>query len=193
MNLKEWAASQGIAYVTARRQYAAGTLPVPTYRLGRLIMVGEPLPAASAGVERVVVYARVSSADQGADLDRQVARVVTWATGQDLPVSQVVTEVGSALNGQRKKFLALLRDPTAMTIVVEHRDRFARFGAEYVEAALTAQGRKLLVVDPAEVDDDLVRDVTEILTSLCARLHGRAGADRARRAVEAAITQDPLS
>ncbi|WFE22436.1 hypothetical protein O7621_03550 [Solwaraspora sp. WMMD937] len=35
MNLKEWAASQGIAYITARRQYAAGTLPVPTYRLGR--------------------------------------------------------------------------------------------------------------------------------------------------------------
>ncbi|MCW3819189.1 IS607 family transposase [Micromonospora sp. DR5-3] len=191
MNLKEWAASQGIAYVTARRQYAAGTLPVPTYRLGRLIMVGEPLPAASARVERVVVYARVSSVDQRADLDRQVARVVTWATGQSLPVSQVVTEVGSALNGQGKKFLALLRDPAVTTIVVEHRDRFARFGAEYVEAALAAQGRKVLVVDPAEVDDDLVRDVTEILTSLCARLYGgRAGADRARRAVEV-VTKDP--
>ncbi|MFE9654566.1 IS607 family transposase [Micromonospora sp. NPDC006431] len=194
MNLKEWAASQGIAYVTARRQYAAGTLPVPTYRLGRLIMVGEPLPAASAGVERVVVYAGVSSADRRADLDRQVARVVTWATGRNLPVSQVVTEVGSALSGHRKKFLALLRDATVTTIVVEHRDRFARFGAEYVEAALTAQGRKLLVVDPAEVDDDLVRDVTQMLTSLCARLYGRrAAADRARRAVEAATAQDPPS
>ena len=134
MNLKEWAASQGIAYITARRQYAAGTLPVPTYRLGRLIMVGEPLPAApEAG--QVVVYARVSSADQRADLDRQVARVTAWATGRKLPVSRVVTEVGSALNGHRKKFLALLRDPAVSTIVVEHRDRFARFGAEYVEAA----------------------------------------------------------
>ena len=36
------------------------------------------------------------------------------------------------------------------TIVVEHRDRFARFGAEYVEAALAASGRRLLVADPAE-------------------------------------------
>jgi Predicted site-specific integrase-resolvase len=71
-------------------------------------------------------------------------------------------------------------------IVVEHRDRFARFGAEYVQAALAAQGRRLLVVDPAEVDDDLVRDVTEILTSLCARLYGpRAATDRVRRAVQA--------
>jgi predicted site-specific integrase-resolvase len=76
-------------------------------------------------------------------------------------------------------------------IVVEHRARFARFGAEYVEAALSAQGRRLLVVDPAEVDDDLVRDVTEILTSLCARLYGRrAAANRAARALAAMESAD---
>ena len=102
------------------------------------------------------------------------------------PVGRVVTEIGSALNGHRRKFLALLRDPSVSAIVVEHRDRFARFGAEYVEAALAASGRRLLVVDPAEVDEDLVRDVTEILTSLCARLYGRrAAANRAARAVAA--------
>lgn len=55
---------------------------------------------------------------------------------------------------------------------------------------LSASGRRLLVVDSAEVDDDLVRDVREILTSLCARLYGRrAAANRAARAV-AAIGQD---
>jgi predicted site-specific integrase-resolvase len=146
---------------------------------------------AVAKAGQVVVYARVSSADQEADLDRQVARVTTWANGQQLAVSRVVTEVGSALNGRRKKVLGLLRDPVVSTIVVEHRDRFAGFGAEYVEAALTAQGRRLLVVHPAEVDDDLVRDVTEILTSLCARLYGRrAAANRAQRAVNAATGAD---
>jgi predicted site-specific integrase-resolvase len=98
----------------------------------------------------------------------------------------VVTETGSALNGKRREFLALLRDPAVTTIVVEHRDRFARFGSEYIEAALSAQGRRLMVMDPAELDDDLVRDVTEILTSLCARLYGRrAAANRAARAIEA--------
>ena len=189
VNLKEWAASQGVAYVTARRQYAAGTLPVPTYRLGRLILVGEPL-AAATDTGLTVVYAQVSSAEQRRDLDRQVARVTEWATGQRLSVDRVVTEVGSALNGHRRKFLALLRDPTVTRIVVEHRDRFARFGAEYVEAALAAQHRALLVVDPTEVDDDLVRDVTEILTSLCARLYGkRAAANRAARAVAAATAE----
>jgi predicted site-specific integrase-resolvase len=55
---------------------------------------------------------------------------------------------------------------------------------------LSAPGSRLLVVDPAEVDEDLVGEVTEILASLCARLYGRgAAADRAARAVEA-ITGD---
>ncbi len=113
--------------------------------------------------------------------------MTAWATTQQIPVDKVVTEVGSALNGHRRKFLALLRDPAVTRIVVEHRDRFCRFGAEYVRAALAAQGRELVVVDAAEVDDDLVRDITEILTSMCARLYGkRAAANRAQRAVAAA-------
>jgi predicted site-specific integrase-resolvase len=175
--------------VTAYRWYREGKLPVPARRAGRLILV-DPSPAPET-VASVTVYARVSSADQKNDLDRQVARVTTWAAGEGMTVGRVVTEIGSALNGKRREFLALLRDPAVTTIVVEHRDRFARFGADYVEAALSAQGRKLLVMDPAEVDDDLVRDVTEILTSLCARLYGRrAAANRAARAVEAATRAD---
>ncbi len=190
MNLKQWAERQGVSYVTARRWFAAGTLPVHARRVGGLILVGEIPAPDSAG--SAVVYARVSSPDQKADLDRQVARVTAWATGQGIAVGRVVTETGSALNGKRRKFLALLRDPSVSAIVVEHRDRFARFGAEYVEAALAASGRRLLVVDPAEVDEDLVRDVTEILTSLCARLYGRrAAANRAARAVAAITAGDP--
>jgi predicted site-specific integrase-resolvase len=188
VNLKEWAAATGVSYTTARRWFEAGKLPVPARKVGGLILVGEPGTAPAPGM--TVVYARVSSADQEPDLDRQVARVTAWATGQGIAVDRVVTEVGSALNGHRRKFLALLRDPSVTVIAVEHRDRFARFGAEYVEAALLAQGRGLLVADPAEVDDDLVRDVTEILASLCARLYGRRAArNRAARAV-AALGQD---
>src|SRR5574337_307274 len=120
-----------------------------------------------------------------------VARVTAWATAEQIPDDKVVVEVGSALNGHRRKFLALLRDPTVSRIVVEHRDRFGRFGSEYVEAALAAQGRELVVVDAAEVDDDLVRDMTEILTSMCARLYGkRAAQNRARRALAAAAAED---
>ncbi|MDA8046764.1 MAG: IS607 family transposase [Actinomycetota bacterium] len=186
MNLAQWAESQGIARVTAYRWFRDGKLPVPARRVGGLILVDVP---GEGPAGQTVVYARVSSADQRSDLDRQVARVTAWATSQEMSVDRVVTEVGSALNGHRRKFLAVLRDPSVSRIIVEHRDRFARFAVEYVEAALEAQGRELVVVDPAEVDDDLVRDMTEILTSFCARLYGkRASANRARRVVEVAVS-----
>jgi putative resolvase len=105
---------------------------------------------------------------------------------QDLAVAQVVTEVGSGLNGKRPKLRRVLSDPDATVIVVEHRDRLARFGVEHLEAALSAQGRRIMVADPGETTDDLVRDMIDGLTSMCARLYGRRGArNRAMRAVTA--------
>ncbi len=83
--------------------------------------------------------------------------------------------------------MRLLADPTISTIVVEHRDRLARFGVEYLEAALRAQGRRVVVTDPGETTEDLVRDLVDVLTAFCARLYGRRSArNRARRALTAA-------
>lgn len=147
-------------------------------------LVDEPAVEASG---RVVAYCRVSSADQKPDLDRQIARVVQGATGLGFPVAEVVSEVGSGLNGRRPKLHRLLSDPSAAVIVVEHRDRLARFGVEHLDAVLSASGRRLVVLDPAESADDLVRDITEVLTAMCARLYGRrASKNRAARAVAVA-------
>ena len=148
-------------------------MPVPTHRVGnKLVLVGD-LESTQPKQGSTVIYARVSSSEQKSDLDRQAARVLIWATENGYKIDKVVTEVGSALNGHRRKFLALLGDLDVTTILVEHRNRFCRFGADHVEAALGAQSGQLVVVDSAEIDDDLVRDVTELLTSLCARLYGR--------------------
>jgi predicted site-specific integrase-resolvase len=186
MNLREWADLQGVHPQTAYRWFRAGTLPVPARKMGKLILVGD-LDAAAPRTGSTAVYARVSSADQRDDLDRQVARVCAWATTHGLSIDRIVTEVGSGLNGKRRKFLGLLSDATVTTIVVEHRDRFARFASEYVAASLDATGRRLVVVEATEVDDDLVRDMTEVLTSFCARLYGkRAAGDRAQKALVAA-------
>ena len=191
VNLREWALSQGVHPQTAYKWFREGKLPVPARKMGKLILVGDLADRPAQHRGRTVVYARVSSAEQKPDLDRQVARVISWGTEHGYEIGQVVTEVGSALNGKRRKFLALLEDSSATVVLVEHRDRFARFGAEYVSAALGAAGRQLVVVDDAEVDDDLVRDMTEILTSMCARLYGkRAAANRARRAVEIACADE---
>ena len=161
-------------------------MPVPTHRVGnKLVLVGD-LESTQPKQGSTVIYARVSSSEQKSDLDRQAARVLIWATENGYKIDKVVTEVGSALNGHRRKFLALLGDLDVTTILVEHRDRLCRFGANYVEAALGAQSGQLVVVDSAEIDDDLVRDVTELLTSLCARLYGRPlASNKAQKAIEA--------
>lgn len=191
MNLAEWAEKNGIARVTAYRWFRDGKLPVPARKVGGLILVDDVSDTDAVQRSLTVVYARVSSADQQPDLDRQVGRVTAWATSQGIMVDRVVTEVGSALNGHRRKFLGLLNDASVERIVVEHRDRFCRFGVEYIEAALAAQHRELVVMDLAEVDDDLVRDMTELLTSMCARLYGkRAAQHRAQRLAEAVIADE---
>ncbi|OAT69360.1 hypothetical protein AWB85_21600 [Mycobacteroides immunogenum] len=98
---------------------------------------------------------------------------------------------------QRVGRLILVNDAAAETAQHRRTAVYARVSSADqkadldVEAALAAQGRELVVVDSAEVDDDLVRDMTEILTSMCARLYGkRAAANRAKRAMTAAAVDD---
>ncbi|BBX72106.1 hypothetical protein MSHI_41100 [Mycobacterium shinjukuense] len=74
VNLADWAASVGVNRHTAYRWFREGALPVPAERVGRLILV-RTTPAGDAAAGGVVIYARVSSHDQRADLDRQVARL----------------------------------------------------------------------------------------------------------------------
>jgi putative resolvase len=185
MRLSQWAQQEGIHYQTAWKWFKDGTLPVNARQTATgTILVDVPVSTGGGGV---ALYARVSSSDQREDLERQVGRLAAWATSQGLAVSVAVAEVGSGLNGSRGKLKRLLADESVGTIVVEYRERFARFGVEYVEAALAAQGRRLLVVEERGVDDDLVRDITEVLTSMCARLYGRRSAKRrAERAITAA-------
>ena len=95
--------------------------------------------------------------------------------------------MGPSLNGNRRQLRRIIGYASVGAIIVEHRGRLCRLGFEYIEAALSARGCRILVVDDGEVEDDLVRDVTEVMTSLCARLYGRRSARRrAERAVAAA-------
>ena len=184
MKLSVWAKQQGISYQAAWRMYRDGKLPVPAEQLPTGTIILKPPKEEPTGV---AVYARVSSPDQRSDLDGQVARVVEFVTGKGWSVVRTVTEVGSGLDGHRPELMKVLADPSVAIVAVERRDRLMRFGAEYVESALAAQGRRLVVVDPGETKDELVQDMIEVLTSFCARLYGRRSArDRAERAVRCA-------
>jgi putative resolvase len=184
VKLAEWARVNRVHPQTAYRWFREDRRPVPARRLASGTIWVDAVPRAGGG--RAVVCARVSSHDRRAGLGRQVARLAEWAAGQGLAVAEVVCEVGSGVNGRRSKLRRVLSDPSVTVIVVEHRDRLARFGTEALDAALAAAGRRVLAADPGETGDDLVRDMTEVLTGMCAGLYGRRGArNRALRAVTA--------
>ncbi len=184
MNLTEWAKTQGIHRRTAYRWHEAGTLRVEVTRVNaRSLLIVQPTTTPTG----VGIYARVSSHDQKDDLARQVARMEQWARGEGLSVVKVCAEIGSGMNGQRPKIRRLLSDPAIGTIVIEHRDRLGRMNTELIESALAASNRRVVVIDDTEVEDDLVRDMTEVLTSFGARLYGRRGAqNRAKAALDRA-------
>lgn len=184
IRLTEWADRQGIAYITAFRWAHLGKVPgLHRAVSGRLFVEVPDLPTGTA----VALYGRVSSHDQTADLDRQMNRLRDFAASRGFTVAREVSEVGSGLNGHRKKLLALLRDQTVATIIVEHRDRLARFGVEYIEASLFAQGRHILVVNECEQKLDIVQDFVDLVTSMCSRIYGnRSAANRAKAAIAAA-------
>jgi putative resolvase len=182
MKLSVWAELQGISYKTAWRMWKAGSMPVRCEQLptGTVVVHVE---SKSSGV---ALYARVSSADQKNDLDRQLVRLTEYAISNKLVIVDAVKEVGSGLNGHRKSMLRLLGNAQVQVILVEHRERLMRFGFEYVEAALAAQNRRIMVMDPDEMKDDIVPDMTEVLTSMCARLYGKRSAQqRAEKAMAA--------
>jgi predicted site-specific integrase-resolvase len=188
MKLSEWAKLQGISYKTAWRMWRDERLPVPAEQLATgTVIIHQPVNAVNA----VALYARVSSSDQKSDLDRQLARLTEFAIAQKFSIIDAVKEVGSGLNGHGKGMMRLLRNPEAKIIVVEHRDRLMRFGFEYVESALAAQNRKVVVIESDEMTDDIVRDLHEVIVSMCARLYGKRSAkNRAQKAVDALLAPE---
>lgn len=190
MRIREWAEREGFHPQTVWRWCREGTMPVPFERTATgAVIVHDPkyenaTPATTGG--RTVCYVRISFADQKNDLQRQGDRLKAFAFNMGVDAPEVVTEVGSGVDDHRRKLNQLLADPTVTTIIVEHRDRLARINAGLVESVLEASGRRLIVVDDTERDDDLTCDMSEVLTLFCARLYDRKSAKRhAQQALEA--------
>jgi predicted site-specific integrase-resolvase len=176
MKLIDWAKQEGIKYQTAWKWFRDGILPIPSTQLPTgTILVHPPVLATPKSVKNAALYARVSSHDQKEDLQRQLGRLVEYANSNSY----------SGLNGKRKKLLSLLKNKDIDVIIVENRDRLSRFGVEYIETLLEASGRKLLIINQAEIDSDLVRDMIDLLTSFCARLYGKRSAkNKAKKVIK---------
>ena len=175
MRLSAYAKQMGVSYKTAFRWWKAGKLDAYQLDTGTVI-VREPL--ASEVPTNVALYARVSSADQKEDVERQMQRLKDYAAARGYQVTKIVSELASGLSDSRPKFLKLLTDASIGVIVVEQRDRATRFGLTYIEQLMQMQGRRLEVIFPSDTDNDLVDDFIAVITSMASRIYGRRTSKR---------------
>jgi len=145
---------------------------------------------------RCVIYARVSSHKQATDgnLDRQRERLETYAAAQGYAVVKVFTEVASGLNEKRRKLNRLLKmtcDRQIDVVVIEFKDRLARFGFRYIEQYLAAFNVTIDIAngeEPKSAQQELVDDMLAIVASFSARLYGQRS-KKFRRKVKEVIAE----
>ncbi len=151
-----------IRTVTNHRRYRVEDL--------RALMHEDILP--SAQDTRCILYARVATKEhqEAGHLERQLGRLMTYvAEQQHWTVVASLTDVGSGLDEQRpglRQLLDLSRQHHAGIVVVEGRDRLARFGVGYLEVLLQAFGVRIVVMESRMTDDrqELVDDLIAIAT-----------------------------
>ena len=175
----------GISLSTAYRRIKAGTL-VPAFRTSGGHRRFERKTFAPDGrygnvLPRVVTYARVSSVDQKNDLvvqGEKLRRYVEerYAGGSHLHIS----DLGSGLNYRKKglnNLLALIMAGSVDVLVLNHKDRLLRFGAELVFKLCSFRKVRVDIVEasPGErsFEQELAVDVIELMTVFCARLYGK--------------------
>jgi excisionase family DNA binding protein len=126
---------------------------------------------------KTIAYARVSGHDQKPDLERQ-KQVLELFCSKNGWTFEIITDLGSGMNYQKKglrKLLNAILDDSAGRLVITHKDRLLRFGAELVFAVCEAKGVEVVIInkgDDTTFEEDLAMDVLEIITVFSARLYG---------------------
>ena len=126
---------------------------------------------------KTIAYARVSSKDQKDDLERQ-EQVLELFCSKNGWRFEIITDVGSGMNYYKKgltKLLNAVLDDRVGRLVLTHKDRLLRFGAELVFSICEAKGVEVVFInkgDDTEFEEDLTADVLEIIAVFTARLYG---------------------
>ena len=117
---------------------------------------------------KIVIYTRVSTNNQRDDLINQVKFLRNFANARGLIVDEVVEDIGSGLNYNRKKWNKLIdkcMENEVDSILITHKDRFIRFGYEWFERFLGKFNTKIIVVNNEDLSpqEELVQDIISIL------------------------------
>lgn len=127
---------------------------------------------------KTIAYARVSSSDQKEDLSRQVQVLEMYCAKQGF-CYEIIQDLGSGMNYYKKgltKLLNMILDGQVQRLVLTHKDRLLRFGAELVFAICEAKNVEVVIINKGDenpkFEEELAKDVLEIITVFSARLYG---------------------
>ena len=126
---------------------------------------------------KTIAYARVSSHDQKNDLERQKQVLELYCSSKGW-IFEIISDLGSGMNYHKKGLKRLLSDiinGKVGRLVLTHKDRLLRFGAELVFALCEARSVEVVILNQGEdssFEEDLAKDVLEIITVFSARLYG---------------------
>ena len=175
------ATALGVSTSTLRRWEATGRLtPARTEGGQRRYDLAALRPGFAHGTEaprKTLAYARVSSHDQKADLERQRQVLELYCASQGWTFD-IIADLGSGMNYHKRGLQRLLDEILAGTVgrlVLTHKDRLLRFGAELVFAICQAKQVEMVIINQGQdttFEEDLASDVLEIITVFSARLYG---------------------
>lgn len=198
-SIGEAAKALGVSVSTLRRWEASGKLVSERIGVGHrrydLAKLRPEVFHLKKDERSTIAYARVSSHDQKADLERQ-KQVLELYCAQQGWTFELVSDLGSGMNYYTKGLKRLLGEIISGRVgrlVVTHKDRLLRFGAELVFAICEAKQTEVVILNRGEdttFEEELAKDVLEVITVFSARLYGSRSRknqkiiDSVRRVVE---------
>lgn len=177
LSISEAAKLKGVSASTLRRWETEGRLVPERTASGHRRYDMALLLGIKAELSFTVAYARVSSHDQKADLERQ-KQVLELFCAQNGWQFQLIEDLGSGLNYNKrglKRLIKLIADNQVERLVLTHKDRLLRFGSELVFSLCEHFGCEVVIINRTEdssFEEDLATDVLEIITVFSARLYG---------------------
>ena len=182
LSISEAAKVLGVSESTLRRWEREGRL-LPDERTEggqrryKLSSIRPQITHHSTTERKTIAYARVSSHDQKADLERQKQVLELYCSSQGWKF-EVLSDWGSGINYNKKNLKSLIQsiiDDEVGRLVLTHKDRLLRFGAELIFSICEAKQVEVVIINRGEdstFEEDLAKDVLELITVFSARLYG---------------------
>ncbi len=138
-------------------------------------------------IKKCLLYCRVSTSIQKENLERQIERLRSFAISNGFTIEGIYKDIASGMNFKRRGLLKLLnycQKHRINTVIVEYKDRLARFGVDLLKEFLSSFGTELLIINAVDSDykQEIIDDVISIIIHFSSRLYGkRKGRSKANK------------